>query len=553
MPEHIMIFTKDYDVFEFEDYMRKNYTGIAFINDESIKKKLMEASKVKELCQKDVYDIRGGFYHTIARIKNGKVYVWGRNIYGVLGNGKEDVNETTCPKIHTKLSAINLIDICCGDYHTLALTADGEIYSWGLNDAGQIGNGENSGCQPEPKKIEYLAELKIKAISCGLRHSMALTEDGHVFSCGENTFGQSGHVEDISNKFKQIDLKNIQKISCGITLSLLLTTEGDIYVCGTYDLEKKEIRSPEKLIFHEKFVDIKTIFNKNICAARTKEGLYYVWGKWEEKIFSVPEKIFKNSFDDIFIEKMHMLPWLIDGKIIEFDDSIFRNGLCEGFYQVKEELGKGSYGVVHKASFKDQKDDFAIKKITFKKEESNESLINEVGIYSLIRRIEPNKRILNLGRFWLEQKKDKSVTLHIEMELCNMSLDKFIETLEKDLNLERSDGLINFNYYISSEIFIGILEGVNFLHKQKPQIIHRDLKPENIMLKMDKYKNFHIKIADFGLATLHKFADQSHKPDKGDVKYMAPEVGNFEIYDTKSDIYSLGMILKDLFLIDLEG
>jgi tRNA A-37 threonylcarbamoyl transferase component Bud32 len=550
-----MIFTKDDDVYEFENYVRKNYNGIAFIKDESIKNELMKESKVKELCQKDVYDIRSGFFHTIARTKNGKVHIWGRNIYGVLGNGKEDANEISYPKIHTKLSAINLIDVCCGDYHSLALTADGEIYSWGLNDAGQIGNGENSGCQPELKKIEYLTGVKIKAISCGLRHSMVLTEDGRAFSCGANTFGQLGRVEDdISNKFKQIDLKNIiKKISCGITLSLLLTTEGDIYVCGSYDddLEKKGIRIAEKLIFHEKFVDIKTIFYKNICTARTKEGSYYVWGKWEKRIISEPEKIFKNSFDDIFIEKMHMLPWLIDGKIIEFDDSIFRNGLCKGYYQVKDKLGEGAYGVVYKASFKDQKNYFAIKKIIFKKEDDYDfdDFINEIGIYSLIWRTKPNKRILNLGRFWLEKNQGKPVTLFIEMELCNMSLNEFIETLKKDL---MSDGLINFNYYISSEIFIGILEGVNFLHKQKPQIIHRDLKPDNILLKIDQY-NFHIKIADFGLATLHKFADQSHKPDKGDLSYIASEVINSEIYDTKSDIYSLGMILKDLFLIDLDG
>ncbi len=374
-----------------------------------------------------------------------------------------------------------------------------------------------------------------------------MTENGRVFSCGANTFGQLGHVEDdISNKFKQIDLKNIiKKISCGITLSLLLTTEGDIYVCGSYDndLEKKGIKSPEKLIFHEKFVDIESIFHKNICAARTKEGSYYVWGKWEKGIISVPEKVSNISFDDIFIEKIHMLPWLCGGKIIEFDDSIFRNGLYEGYYQEKEELGKEAYGVVYKASVKDQKNDTAIKKIVFK---NNEDFINEMGIYSLIWRTEPNKRILNLGRFWLEQNLDKSVTLYIEMELCDISLEKFIETLKKDLNLERSDSLINFNYYISREIFIGILEGVNFLHKQKLQIIHRDLKPDNIMLKIDQHKNFHIKIADFGLTTLHKFADQPHKPDIGDMRYMAPEVVNFEVYDTKSDIYSLGKILKDI-------
>ncbi len=80
MPEHIMIFTKDDDSYEFEDYVRKNCIGIAFIKDESIKNELMKVSKVKELCHKDVYDIRSGLYHTIARTKMEK-FIFGAEIF----------------------------------------------------------------------------------------------------------------------------------------------------------------------------------------------------------------------------------------------------------------------------------------------------------------------------------------------------------------------------------------------------------------------------------------------------------------------------------------
>lgn len=59
-----------------------------------------------------------------------------------------------------------------------------------------------------------------------------------------------------------------------------------------------------------------------------------------------------------------------------------------------------------------------------------------------------------------------------------------------------------------------------------------------------------MKIADFGLVTIHKFAKQLHEPDVWQVKYMAPEVENGDKYDTKTDIFSLGMILRDLFDVD---
>ena len=56
-----------------------------------------------------------------------------------------------------------------------------------------------------------------------------------------------------------------------------------------------------------------------------------------------------------------------------------------------------------------------------------------------------------------------------------------------------------------------------------------------------------VKIADLGLATVHKYANQSHTRDRGHNKYIAPEVEKGRKYDTRADIYSLGIVLKELF------
>ncbi len=92
-------------------------------------------------------------------------------------------------------------------------------------------------------------------------------------------------------------------------------------------------------------------------------------------------------------------------------------------------------------------------------------------------------------------------------------------------------------YYISSQLFKEILEGVHYLHKRK--VIDRDLKPNNVL------------IADFGLATIHEFSGQSHTKYKGTIRYAAPEVMSSTKYDTKADIYSLGVILQEVFKIDI--
>jgi serine/threonine protein kinase len=94
------------------------------------------------------------------------------------------------------------------------------------------------------------------------------------------------------------------------------------------------------------------------------------------------------------------------------------------------------------------------------------------------------------------------------------------------------------------------VEGINYLHKQNPQIIHRDLKPSNILLKKED-KNAYVKIADFGLIAIHEYAEQTHTKDLGSLRYMAPEIMQSRKYDTKADIYSLGIILQQLLFIDM--
>jgi serine/threonine protein kinase len=116
-------------------------------------------------------------------------------------------------------------------------------------------------------------------------------------------------------------------------------------------------------------------------------------------------------------------------------------------------------------------------------------------------------------------------------------------------NFQVGDSLNHMGYFIASELFVETLEGVNFLHKLEPPIIHRDLKPENIMVTYDRNDRF-VKIADFGLIALHN-ENEKHTLDRGTKDYMAPEVIEVALYTTKADIYSLGKIMKELFLNSL--
>ena len=84
-----------------------------------------------------------------------------------------------------------------------------------------------------------------------------------------------------------------------------------------------------------------------------------------------------------------------------------------------------------------------------------------------------------------------------------------------------------------------ICEALSYIHSK--QIIHRDLKPENILIT---YIGQHVKLIDFGFSDSSDF--QILKSPAGTLSYMAPEQQAGRSIDERADIYSLGMVLKDI-------
>jgi alpha-tubulin suppressor-like RCC1 family protein len=92
-------------------------------------------------------------------------------MFGVLGNGKIDW-QIYKPELNEYLSDKQNIDICCGENHSLVLTNSGEVYAWGGNVDGQIGNGRNSfsECQSIPIKVNGFNNEKVIQISFVISH-----------------------------------------------------------------------------------------------------------------------------------------------------------------------------------------------------------------------------------------------------------------------------------------------------------------------------------------------------------------------------------------------
>ena len=103
------------------------------------------------------------------------------------------------PKKVEALAGRRVVAVSPGDGHSIALTADGAVWSWGYGGHGLLGHGDEQR-QLLPKKIEAFAGQRVNAVSAGLYHSFAITADGAVFTWGEGEDGCLGHGEDLSNQ-----------------------------------------------------------------------------------------------------------------------------------------------------------------------------------------------------------------------------------------------------------------------------------------------------------------------------------------------------------------
>jgi hypothetical protein len=548
---NVLIVTNDDNVYAFGT----NTFGVLGFGENDC---VNELTLNKELSHKRMIDFKNSFCHVIARTIDGKVYCWGSNDSGVLGNGKNDC-KIYSPELNEYLSDKYIIDICCGSHHSLILTNSGEVYAWGRNYLGQIWNVRNSlfGYQLIPIKVNCFNDEKVIMISCGFHHSMALTKSGRVFSWGSNRSGQLGlsytnYVNEPSLVFLDIEIP-IKKISCGHSHSLLLSQNGDIYWFGNNGIEEQII--PQKITIN-KFVDIASHPFYSISIAHSVSGIYYVWGNFGEEIIVEPKETEFQSFDDIF-NIYFDITYRVIHRLDEFLRTLFslKHRKNEINFNEKSFISSGNFGIVCNAIERNSGKTFAIKKIPLN-EGKKERVCKESKISAKL----SDYYVVQCFDVWIEENyllnnkscglssrhkvfdKQNTLLLHIQMELCFKSLREIINEELKNVFMT------TLVYYISSELFIELLECVNYIHKQN--IIHRDLKPENILLTFGTNGRF-VKLCDFGLSTFHEFEEQSHTKYSGTKGYAAPEVMNTKYYDTKADIYSLGVIVQDLFNIDI--
>ena len=222
--------------------------------------------EINELSHKHIKACAIGDGHCLAVSSNGNTFSWGACACGQLGIeisqkpilDSEGYPVQPIPTIVSRLQHIKIKSIACGSAHTLALSSNGDVYSWGGSGCGQLGHSnisqfpkdlDNFPYLPFPKLIDSIKDITICDIACGKSHSVAIDNGGKVYTWGAGGSGQLG-VNDLSllpldegrypyqpipkaiESLKDNDIY-ITKVVCGEIHTLLLATTGELFVFGS--------------------------------------------------------------------------------------------------------------------------------------------------------------------------------------------------------------------------------------------------------------------------------------------------------------------------------
>lgn len=168
----------------------------------------------------DVQQISCGSRHIALTTRQGEVFTWGEELGGRLGHGTDE--DISRPKLVESLAVSNVEYIACGEFHTCAVTASGDLYNWGDGsyNAGLLGHGIGAS-HWLPKRVSGPLEgLQVLSVACGSWHSALAMSSGKVFTFGDGTFGALGHGnrENVAYPKEVESLSGFRtmKVACGV-------------------------------------------------------------------------------------------------------------------------------------------------------------------------------------------------------------------------------------------------------------------------------------------------------------------------------------------------
>ena len=272
----------------------------------------------------DIVQVAAGYNHSLVLSEDGLVYSFGRNTSGCLGIGltSQELPATSKPTIVIE----DIIQVAAGNNHSLVLDRDGNVLSCGNNSLGQLGLGDNI----YVTTMEIIPSINnIIQISTGIAYSLALTNTGQVYAWGYNSFGQLGlgYIFNTNIPTLLSTISNIVQVSAGSSHSLMLNNEGKVYGCGANNSDQPSLGLGDT--YNKRDPTLNTYLNNIVYVSAgagasltlDKDGQVYAFGRNEYGLFGsniqqiIP--LLLSDMNDIIqiANKRHIVLLQADGRI----------------------------------------------------------------------------------------------------------------------------------------------------------------------------------------------------------------------------------------------
>lgn len=281
--------------------------------------------------------------------KGGNLYTWGAKSAGAgfpISTGSEELGNPQRVEDFNN----NVAKVSMGPNHTAVVTTDGELYTFGDGQYGALGHGDGAKSRYSPKLVEFFNEngLRVKDVTCGQHHTIALTEDGQLFSWGWGGKSINPFVNWFAPSFGALGLGNnahrdsptlIEEVPSqvgegnlisGYNFGAYVSADKELVNWGVgkrgvfADESHKHLKSPivNETLSHMK-EDGKVIQKIRACGnsiiALFEDGSVYGWGENKLGQLGIKKDVGVELYEHIFhpepIDRKH----LGSRKIVDFD------------------------------------------------------------------------------------------------------------------------------------------------------------------------------------------------------------------------------------------
>lgn len=288
---------------KFQLTTQSMFEGQSYIQEEP--RKLIKSKKFTQLAI--------GERFTLGLSQTGEIYGWGA---GFLGSESASNEPVVLPLPNP---AKKIVAIAAGSRHAAAIDSDGQVLTWGFGGdwykgGGQLGHGSTEAVD-HPKYVDWIRDygVRINAVTCGNSHTIFLTDDGEVLTCGVGEYGRLGiggsSNAELPASIEALISETVVQVTAGNSHSIALTKSGKMYTWGRNDAGQLghadsyiDIYSMEEFprLIESPFLEghniIQVAAGNRRCVAISREGSLFIWGN---RLQHFPTLVDRSSFDNL--------------------------------------------------------------------------------------------------------------------------------------------------------------------------------------------------------------------------------------------------------------